>query len=133
LTLKENEREILIQHRIKQADEALDDVEFLLKHKKLSLAANRIYYALFYGISALALKNNFSTSKHKQLIGWFNKNFIKTGLFDKTYSKLIYTAFENREKSDYDFLFMLTREEVENSFMLAKSFISNVTESIRKI
>lgn len=106
---------------------------FLLKHKKLSLAANRIYYSLFYGISALALKNNFSTSKHKQLIGWFNKHFIKTGLFDKKYSKLIYTAFENREKSDYDFLFMLTREEVENSFTLAKSFISIITKSIHNI
>ncbi|MDP2300938.1 MAG: HEPN domain-containing protein [Ignavibacteria bacterium] len=77
MTLREEERSIIIQYRIKQAGQALDDADFLLENKRLSLAANRIYYALFYSISAIALKENFSTSKHKQLIGWFNKKYIK--------------------------------------------------------
>ncbi|MDP3861549.1 MAG: HEPN domain-containing protein, partial [Phaeovulum sp.] len=113
MTLREDERSIIIQYRIKQAEQALDDAEFLLINKRLSLAANRIYYSLFYSISAVALKNNFSTAKHKQLIGWFNRHFINTGIVDKKYSKLVYSAFENREKGDYDFLFTLSHEELE--------------------
>jgi uncharacterized protein (UPF0332 family) len=126
LTLREEERSIIIQYRIKQAGQALDDADFLLKNKRLSLAANRIYYALFYSISAIALKENFSTSKHKQLIGWFNKKYVNSGIVEKKYSRLIYTAFENREKGDYDFLFNLTLEELDNSRNQAKTFIEEI-------
>lgn len=45
----------------------------------LSTALNRLYYAIFYAVAALAQKFNFITSKHSQLLGWFNREFIKTG------------------------------------------------------
>jgi len=31
-------------------------------------AENRIYYAIYYIVSALAIKNDYSTSKHSQLL-----------------------------------------------------------------
>ena len=40
------------------------------------MAVNRIYYGLYYAVTALAIKHRFETSKHLQLIGWFNKEFI---------------------------------------------------------
>ncbi len=50
----------------------------LIQHDKLAIAVNRILcLRSFYMLSALALKHGFSTSKHKQLIGWFNKQFVK--------------------------------------------------------
>jgi uncharacterized protein (UPF0332 family) len=120
------DKETLINHRIRQSEEALTEVTFLLENKRLSLAVNRIYYSIFYIISALAIKNDFSTSKHRQLIGWFNKNFIKTGKAKKEYSKMIYTAAENREKSDYDFLFELTKEEIMMSYKSLQNFIGDI-------
>jgi len=53
------------------------------------LAVNRIYYGLFYIITALSLKYEFSTSKHQQLIGWFNKTFIKSEIFSKNLTSCI--------------------------------------------
>ncbi|MBD3308314.1 hypothetical protein GF339_17905 [candidate division KSB3 bacterium] len=41
---------------------------------------NRIYYAMFYAVSALALLQGFSTSSHAQLRGYFNREFVKTGI-----------------------------------------------------
>jgi len=67
----------LIKHRIFRAKESIEDAKLALANNRLLNAENRIYYAMFYAVSALALKNDFSTSKHFQLLGWFNKNFIK--------------------------------------------------------
>jgi len=70
----DSDNEILINHRIRQAEEALAEISILLEHKMLSLAVNRIYYTIFYAISAVSIRDNFSTSKHKNLLGWFNKS-----------------------------------------------------------
>ncbi len=130
MTLKESDKDILIQHRINQSKEALENVQFLLENKKLSLASNRIYYAIFYIISAVAIKNDFSTSKHKQLLGWFNKNYIATNKISNNYSKIIYEAYSNREKSDYDFLFELTLDEINHLYENVKEFVEIIIKKI---
>lgn len=51
---------------------------------------------MFYCLNSLALKYNFQSSKHLQLIGWFNKTFIKTGLIENKFGKILRDAFKNR-------------------------------------
>jgi uncharacterized protein (UPF0332 family) len=65
--MKEEDRKALIEHRISKADDAVRDVEFLIKSNRPLLAINRIYYGIFYILSALSLKHDFHTSKHQQL------------------------------------------------------------------
>ena len=100
--MKADEKNALIEHRISKAIAAIDDVDFLISNKKFLLAVNRIYYGMFYMLSALSLKYDFSTSKHQQLIGWFNKEFIATGKVDHKYGKIIHNAYSNRSTGDYD-------------------------------
>ncbi|VEN74433.1 conserved hypothetical protein [Candidatus Desulfarcum epimagneticum] len=57
---------------------------------------------MFYAVSALGTRHGFATSKHGQLIGWFNKEFIKTGVFKRNYGKTLRDAFEIRKQGDYD-------------------------------
>jgi hypothetical protein len=57
---------------------------------------------MFYSLLALSLANKFESSKHKQLIGWFNKNFIYEGKIDERLGKIINKAFNRRTKGDYD-------------------------------
>ncbi len=130
MTLSNEEKDTLVNLRRKQSEEALEQVQFLLDNKKLNLAVNRIYYAIFYIISAIAIKNDFSTSKHKQLLGWFNKKFIASGEIDTKYSKMIYASYSNREKSDYDFLFELTLEEINDLYREASEFVKVVEKLI---
>ena len=76
MTISEKDRDTLIRYRIEQAHEAIEEAELSISHNKLKMAVNRIYYGMFYILSALALKYRFKTSKHQGLIGWFNKNFL---------------------------------------------------------
>jgi uncharacterized protein (UPF0332 family) len=98
------DKDALINHRIEQAYQTILDIEVLLKNKLHNLVIDRIYYGMFYMLTALAIKHEFKSSKHKQLIGWFNKSFIKTGKFDKKFGQIINDAFKNRSEADYGLL-----------------------------
>ena len=82
MTIENDDRENLIKYRLEQAKETISDVSLLIENNRLRSAVNRIYYGMFYSLLALGLANQFETSKHVQLIGWFNKNFIHQGLID---------------------------------------------------
>jgi uncharacterized protein (UPF0332 family) len=70
--IDEKDRESLIEFRLNQAYDTIELARFLISSDKLVVAVNRIYYGMYYALTALALKNRFETSKHGQLIGWFN-------------------------------------------------------------
>ncbi|MCP4397162.1 MAG: HEPN domain-containing protein [bacterium] len=129
MTLKEEDRRLLLGHYREKSRAAAENVEFLIENDKLQLAVNQIYYGMFYMLSALAIKHHFETSRHKQLIGWFNKTFIKGGKTDKRYSKLIQKAYDNRMEGDYDVFATFSRDEVEQSFVELK----DVMEVIEKL
>ncbi len=73
MTLSSEEKSNLIEYRLNQAKESQEVAAFLIQIGKLPTAVNRIYYAIFYCLLALALKYEFETSKHLQLLGWFIK------------------------------------------------------------
>jgi uncharacterized protein (UPF0332 family) len=75
------ERQILIEYRIEQAKKMVDVADLLIKNNEAESAINRIYYGMFYILLALGLKHNFETSKHQQLLGWFNKNWFLVNLY----------------------------------------------------
>jgi len=124
--MKDDEKNALIEHRVSKAMAAIDEVDFLINNNKLFLAVNRIYYGMFYILSALSLKYDFSTSKHQQLIGWFNKEFVATGKVEPKYGKIIHNAFSNRSTGDYDDFAEFEEDEVKTSFNELKDFIKTI-------
>jgi hypothetical protein len=124
--MKGDEKNELIEHRIARATDTIEEVSFLIKNKKFLLAVNRIYYGMFYILSALSLRYDFSTSKHQQLIGWFNKEFISTGEIDRKYGKILHNAYNNRSTGDYDDFAEFDEEDVKKSFDEMKDFIRTI-------
>jgi uncharacterized protein (UPF0332 family) len=120
----------LIDSRIQQAHETISEAEFQINNNYLRIAVNRIYYGMFYILLALALRNNYKTSKHQQLIGWFNKEFVKTGKVDVNIGRIIHKAFEDRSDSDYGIFVEFEKEEVLKKFEDMKMFINLVKNLI---
>ena len=73
--IDEESRLQLIDYRIEQAKSTAQEAEFLLDNDMLRGAMNRIYYSMFYMLQALSLKFQFESSKHSQLLGWFNPDY----------------------------------------------------------
>lgn len=125
-----HDKEILITNWILKSKETLISAQKAIEISELHMAQNRLYYAAFYAISALGQKNNFTTSKHSQLKGWFNKEFIKTKKIDEKYGELYYDLFESRQKSDYTFTYKPDKETLNINLVLVKEFIEEIEKII---
>lgn len=130
MTLSDQDRETLIRHHLDKSSESIHQVNFLIENNQLSLAVNRIYYGVYYILSALAIQNRFKTSKHEQLIGWFNKVYIRGNIVDKQYGKIIRKFHENRMEGDYNVFSEFSKDEVELSFKEMKDTIAEIQKLI---
>lgn len=117
----------LAAYRIRQADESLDEARYLLMGgKSLRSVANRAYYAMFYAVLALLVYEPFSSSKHTGVLSYFNRRFLKAGVFDRSLGLWLNKAFEMRQRGDYREQVELSREKVEQALDQAKSFVEAV-------
>jgi uncharacterized protein (UPF0332 family) len=98
----------------------------------LRAAVNRIYYGMFYMLLALGLKHEFESSKHAQLIGWFNKTFIKEKLIDRKYGAMLREAFEFRQQGDYSTFVEFSLEDIQNKFEGLQAFIQTLEQIIKQ-
>jgi uncharacterized protein (UPF0332 family) len=122
----------LIKYRLQQAIDTIEVVDILIINKKYPAAVNRIYYGIFYSLLALALKFDFESSKHQQLIGWFNKEFIQTGKVEKNYGRVLRKAYENRTTGDYDTFIEFEKNDVVQLFEEMKQFIVRIEKLLRE-
>ncbi|OFX59544.1 MAG: hypothetical protein A2046_07265 [Bacteroidetes bacterium GWA2_30_7] len=97
--------EDLIKYRIERANETLSDAQLLAEGCRWNSCINRLYYASFYAVNALLLKNNFRTYTHNGCKSKFHMEFVKTGMIDKSFGKLYSDLFDWRQEGDYaDFI-----------------------------
>jgi uncharacterized protein (UPF0332 family) len=129
--VKKDGRNEEIDLKIQRALAALDDARFLAQSGRNHSAVNRLYYAAFYALSALAQANGFDTGKHSQLIGWFNKNFVNSGRIDRETGKTAHTLFDMRTKSDYDVFADFDDEEMKEIIERTKSFVEKILGTIK--
>ena len=133
--IKGNDREVLIQYRLNQSLQTIGEVRKLIDADLLNIAVNRIYYGIFYSLTALALRYEYQSSKHFQLMGWFNQNFIKPGLIEIKYGKILRDAFKNRSDGDYAPFIQFEKDDVLDMQLdmiefieRIKSFLSNIKD-----
>ena len=131
--INDNDREIIIQYRLDQAKQTISEVSKLIETDLLNVAVNRIYYGIFYCLTALALKFEFRSSKHAQLMGWFNQTFIKTRKIEVMYGKILRDAFKNRSDGDYAPFVSFSREDVIDMQNDMIDFIERIRLYISKL
>ena len=69
----------LVLYRLQKARETLKDACILAGAGRWNPCVNRLYYACFYAVSALLVRQGLSSSKHAGVRGLFNQYFVKTG------------------------------------------------------
>ena len=124
--MNEDAKKALIQYRMERAKESVDAAELMLENDMLTSAMNRIYYAMFYAVQALLITKNATFSKHGQVKGYFNKEFIHKSLFSVHFGKTYNKAFEYRQKFDYVDFEVPTLDMVKEYVQHAKNFIQEI-------
>lgn len=100
-----------VQHRLRVAEENLEDAKLLHEKGRYRAANNRAYYAIFHAICTVHALDGKGYKSHKQAIGNFNMNYIRTGIFPREFGHQIAKAQEKRHSSDYDYGFVPTEQE----------------------
>ncbi len=90
------------------------------------MANNRAYYAIYHAISAVFALEGKAFKKHKDAIANFNKDYIKTEIFDRSFGRRIVEASDIRHASDYDDFYIAKKSDVEAQLKLAEEIIASV-------
>ncbi len=120
----------LINYRRSKATETFQDAEILFNAKRISSAVNRIYYALFYEVTALLLTKGMSSAKHSGIRALFNEHFVKAEKVNVEMGRFYSRMFEFRQKSDYGDFVQFEEEKVKEWFVKAKQFIEEIEKVI---
>lgn len=131
--MKSDDVNKLVQYRLNQANEALEEAGILMDSSRTLGVVNRTYYAMFYAVLALLQKIGEVPTKHKGTISIFDKEFVKEGIFPVVMSKDLHRAFELRQTSDYQVASPVSRDEAEEIYHKGISFVKEVTAYLSKL
>jgi uncharacterized protein (UPF0332 family) len=90
------DREVLLQYRLREARETLQDAQKMVESDFATRSiVNRAYYALFYAVLALFLRFDvqLKTSKHTGIVAAFDREFAHTGRVDAGPSEILHACW----------------------------------------
>lgn len=122
----------LIHYRLSSAHEKLESAKVLLDAQLYKDSVGRSYYAIFSAIRAVLAMKQVDFSKHAGVIAYFQKEYIKTEIFDKKYSKYLQQAFQIRNSCDYDDFYIVSKEDAEEQYERAAEIITVVENYIKE-
>ena len=120
----------LMEYRLDMAKEQLSSSKILLEAGNFKDSIGRSYYAMFTATRALLALDCVDFSKHTGVISYFQKEYVKTGIVDKMYSKFLSEAFQIRNNTDYADFFIVSKEDAEEQYKRAEEYISAMSGCI---
>ena len=123
----------LMKYRLESAKSDLKSAKILIEAEEYRAANNRAYYAIFHAISAIHALDGKAYKRHKDALGSFNREYVKTEVFPREVGKKISRAEEIRHASDYDDFYIATREKSKEQIETAEELIKMVEEYCIKI
>lgn len=122
----------LVLHRLRRAEETLEDARVLAEAQRWNACVNRLYYACFYAVSALLVMDNLSSSKHSGVRGLFNREYVKPGKIPKEQAAIYNDLFERRHEGDYIDFVSFQEAQVVPWIPKAEELIGHLAALIRQ-
>ena len=122
----------LSKHRLQQAKEDLRASEILYKENLYKSANNRAYYSIFHSIKAVLALEPIDFKRHKDVIAYFNKNYVSNETFPKKMGRKISIASRMREDSDYEDEFVVEPDDTKAQIETAKELLDLVENYIEE-
>jgi uncharacterized protein (UPF0332 family) len=128
--LTDEERKEVVQYRIEKAKNTFSEIALLTSNALWHNAANRLYYACYYAVTALLIKNGIVTKTHQGVSNQFGLHFVKTDIFSQKEGRLFKNLFELRQDGDYDDWIEITEDDVVPLIEPVRRFIEKLERLI---
>ena len=119
------------RYRLNKAKETLETAKMIFNEgKDFTSANNRAYYAIFYAIRAVLAIEETDFKRHKDVLAYFNKEYVNKEIFPKMIGRKISQAQRIREDSDYDDDYEPSLEKKEQQINTAGELVDLVEKYI---
>ena len=132
MSLKEQDRQVIVIMQLEKADKVLSELDFAVQGQRWSIAANRLYYALFHSVKALLISDRHEVGTHRGAVGLFSLHYVKTGIFTKEEGHLYGRLQTLRENGDYNCFIEVTREDIEPFIEPTRQLIDKIKDYIKQ-
>ena len=124
----------LSAYQLEKAEQCLRSAEIILNiGDDNNLVINRSYYAIFHGMRSVLALESKDFEKHSAVISYFRKEYIKTGKIPVEASKIIGSAFNTRNDSDYEDFYEPSDEDAKEQFNDATRFIAIIKDYLTSV
>ncbi|MDY5030319.1 MAG: HEPN domain-containing protein [Blautia sp.] len=129
--MDDRQKELSI-YRVEQAEESLKASENCFENGFYKDSINRSYYSAFYAIKAVLALGTIDFKRHKDVIAYFNKEYVATEIFTKELGRRLGTLKQLREKSDYDDFYIASKENAMEQIETAEIVLQSIKEYIER-
>ncbi|GHU62158.1 DNA-binding protein [Clostridia bacterium] len=121
------------KHRVERAKESIAAADVMIHAGYFLESIGRSYYAIFYLMRAVLAIEGVDFKKHSGVISHFQKEYVKTGVFDIKFSDYVKEAFGKRQATDYRDFYIVSKSEAEEQLAHAKEMLEAVENHLRSI
>ncbi|MBU0561509.1 MAG: HEPN domain-containing protein [Bacteroidota bacterium] len=121
----------LIRYRLEKANDELELAQHCIEVNKFSKSLNCSYYAIFHSARALLAIEKLDFKKHSGVISFFIKTYINKNLLNTELGEIIRTAERERNKSDYQDFYTVSKDEALEQLSKAELFITEVKKFLK--
>ena len=123
--------EDILTIRLRRSKKSLLEAKAMIENGFNNAALNHLYYACFYGATALLLKKDILTKTHagvKQMLGL---HYISTEVISQEMGEFYSELLQRRQNADYD---DLAETEIETKLVKEYTILANqFVETVQKI
>ncbi|MDY3997501.1 MAG: HEPN domain-containing protein [Blautia sp.] len=123
--MDDRQKELSI-YRLQQAEESLKASRNCLENGFYKDSINRSYYSAFYAIKAVLALGTIDFKRHKDVIAYFNKEYVATEIFPRELGRRLGTLKQLREKSDYDDFYITSKEKAMEQIETAEIVLQSI-------
>lgn len=117
---------------LNRAREDLVAAETNLQQGFYGVTISRTYYAMFYAATAILASQGLSRSKHSGVHSAFGEHFVKTGLIEPEYGRMLINAFDSRLDADYEADFTTDEKAAEALLEDARKFVARIERYLQE-
>jgi len=120
----------LTTFRLELSEEALESADLLMKNEKYRSAVNRMYFAIYYKLLALADKNNSHPADFKELKQWLEKSYVEKKTLFESDLMVLSQIFQESQEIDYTDFSDITEDITAGLFTKTKMFLTKLDKLI---
>ncbi len=114
-----------VESYLRKSVHALNVAKKLHEFGYIADAASKTYYGMFYSAQALLKANNIHLRRHSAVESAIGHHFVKTGILDSVYHRMLINARRAREIADYE-IRNLTENDTEITPADGEKFLNAV-------